>query len=217
MSITLSTDFRFLGDRTYIHATTLLSAFIQTVELDGVQDIVVKRLKFQRPAHSNGTLVVSSEKIDDAAAEAANCTFVATADQATWRGYFMEQGKPVSGKLRVDYPIEALEARAFGGSCRISPANRDDLIRTLVEANKRFHERSLDPDAKPVVRFGYLESWKVPARDFAFTGELKVENRIAKRTDTGYMTINRLTYNDGRGQSDSLTLCFNVACEGAPR
>lgn len=212
--IEIATDFPFLGARDYIHGTSILAGFLDALGERGQRGITVKRLKFQRPAKSNGRLFLTPDKIADGDLEAANCTFLASVDGAPWRGFFSEQGKAPGRRVTVSYPITDLQAQGFGGACCIAPANRDDLIRVLVEANKRFHEAALE-DASPVaVRFGYLESWAAPPSHAAFSGRLEATNLIAKKTDDGYTTINRLTYSGGESPSTSLTLCFNVTREG---
>lgn len=206
--IEIGTDFPYLGARDYIHGTSILSGFLDVLEQHGAGAISVKRLKFQRVATSNGRLCLTAGPMDERESESGNCTFQASAGGTVWRGVYTESGAPVGRRMSVDYPIEHLEANGFGGSCTIAPADRDDLIRTLVEANKRFHEASVESAA--AVRFGYLESWTVPPRDVRLTGTLRARNLITRKTDDGYMTINRLEYADGHGAAATLTLCFDV-------
>jgi len=209
--IETATDFPYLGDRDYIHGTSILSGFLAALEKTAHGGITVKRLKFQRPAKLNGRLVLSSGALDEAEAARASCTLSAAVGGVAWRGFFIDEGAPVTRRIAVSYPIAELEAEAFGGSCLISPGDRDDLVRALVEANKRFHEAAVPGPGAPAVRFGYLESWSVPPRDVSFgTGRLDAKNLIAKKTDDGYMTINRLTYGQADGARASLTLCFDV-------
>ena len=208
--IEISSDFPYLGNRDYIHGTTILAAFLDALERRGLRSITVRRIKFQHPARSNGRLFLTSEPLIEREAQAANCTFVGTAEGTVWRGYFHEQGAPVTRTETVSYPITDLQAEGFGGACSISPGSRDDLIRVMVEANKRFHEAAFK-GAPSAVRFGYLESWAVPARAVSFSGRLEATNLITRKTDEGCMTINRLTYSPGEADSTSLTLCFNVA------
>lgn len=207
--IEISTDFPYLGPRDYIHGTSILSGFLEALERDGHGRISVKRLKFQRPATSNGRLLLTTGAVDEIQAERASCTFQANGGGALWRGLFEERGAAVGRRIAVTYPIENLEAQGFGGSCTIAPADRDDLIRAFVEANKRFHEASVDSPARSV-RFGYLEGWTPPAADIRFTGTLDAKNLITRKTDDGYMTINRLEDSDASGAASTLTLCFNV-------
>lgn len=213
--IEVETAFPYLGSRDYIHGTSILSGFVDALERHEGGDITVKRLKFQRPARANGRLFLTTQPIDETEAAAANCTFQGTIGATMWRGLFREAGVPVRQRLAIEYPISDLAADGFGGHCTIAPLDRDDLIRTLIEANKRFHELSLEKGAR-AVRFGYLESWKVPPADTAFSGSLQATNLIMRKTEDGYMTINRLTYTTG-GAGASLTLCFNViAAAGTP-
>lgn len=207
--IEIDTDFPYLGTRDYIHGTSILSGFLHALEQHGHGGIKVKRVKFQRPATTNGQLLLTTQALDEAAAGSANCTFHATAGETLWRGWYAERGVPVAGRLRVTYPIADLKPKAFGGNCTIHPNGRDELIRTLVEANKRFHEAAVEP-ASAAVRFGYLESWTMPRADIRVEGSLEAKNLITQKTEEGYMTINRLTYSDGRGASSTLTLCFTV-------
>ena len=212
--IEIETDFPFLGARDYIHGTSILSAFLDALESHGHGAIAVKRLKFQRTAASNGTLTLTTEAFDEARVENANCTFQANAGGSVWRGIFESQGEDVTRRVEVSYPIGNVEAHAFGGSCTIEANGRDELIRAFVEANKRFHERSVD--SARAVRFGYLESWTPPPADVRVAGTLTAKNLIARRTPDGYMTINRLEYVPKGGAGASLTLCFDVTlAEGA--
>ena len=207
--IDITTDFPYLGSRDYIHGTSILSGFLRALEEHGNTGITVKRLKFQRPSKSNGRLLLTTQHFAEKDEQAANCAFLGTAGSAAWRGLYVESRTPVRQRVPVSYAITELEAKAFAGRCAIAAHDRDDLIRTLVEANKRFHEAAVEPAAASV-RFGYLENWVVPGADFEINGNLAAKNLIARRTDDGYMTINRLTYVDTKGVSATLTLCFNV-------
>jgi hypothetical protein len=212
--IEIGTDFPYLGTRNYIHATSILSGFLDALETRATREIVVKRLKFQRPAQSNGRLLLTPEAIPGDALAAANCTFLATVDGAPWRGVFSERATTPARRETVSYDVGDIEARGFGGTCRIAAASRSDLIRVLVEANKRFHETALAAEAPLAVRFGYLENWVAPPANAAFTGRLEAANLIARKTDDSTLTVNRLTYSDG-AEATTLTLCFNVT-HGAP-
>lgn len=206
--IKVETTFPYLGSRDYIHGTSILAGFVDALEQQGHRDITVKRLKLQRPAKTNGRLALTTDPLDEAQAAGANCTFQATVGTTVWRGLYAETGAPVQQRLAVAYPVTDVVAERFGGHCTIAPQNRGDLIRALIEANKRFHELSLERRAG-AVRFGYLESWRVPPAGTAFSGALDAKNLIMRKTEDGYMTINRLTYT-AAGVGGSLTLCFNV-------
>jgi hypothetical protein len=206
--IEIETDFPWLGARDYIHGTSILSRFLDALEARGHTGIAVKRIKFQRPASSNGVLTLTTGALDETRMENANCTFQGSAGGSSWRGVFEERGAAVAQRIDVTYPIENVEAHAFGGSCTLAASGRDDLIRAFVEANKRFHERSVG--SARAVRFGYLESWTPPPADVRLAGALTAKNLIARRTSDGYMTINRLEYAPEAGTPTSLTLCFNL-------
>ena len=208
--IEIGTDFPYLGARDYIHGTSILAGFLDALEAHGHHGITVKRLKFQRPAQSNGKLTLTTKNIAAGDADSANCAFLASVNKEVWRGAFREHGAAPTRRVTVSYPITDLRAQGLGGTCRITASNRDDLIRAFVEANKRFHEAGMDQAGELAVRFGYLENWTAPAHDAGFSGELQAVNLITRNTDDGCMTINRLTYRDGAGQGASLTLCFNV-------
>lgn len=204
------TDFPFLGGRDYIHGTSILSGFVAALEAAAPGRITVKRLKFQRPSRTNGRLVVTRAALDEAESAGANCTLSAAVDDTVWRGFFVEEDRPVAKRLPVSYAISDLHAERYGGHCVISPANRDDLVRVLVEANKRFHEAAFPGHPAPTVRFGYIEDWSVPPASISFArGRLDARNVIAKKGPDGVMTINRLTYTGGSAESH-LTLCFDV-------
>ena len=204
------TDFPYLGGRDYIHGTSILSGFLAALEAATPGRITVKRLKFQRPARANGRLVITRAALDEAQSARANCTLTAAVDDTVWRGFFVEEDRPVEKRLPVSYAINDLCAEGYGGHCLISPSNRDDLVRLLVEANKRFHEAAFTGEAAPTVRFGYVEGWSVPPASVSFVrGRLDARNLIAKNGPDGVMTINRLTYTDGSATSH-LTLCFDV-------
>lgn len=208
--IETATDFPYLGARDYIHGTSIMSGFLTALEAAAPGRIAVKRLKFQRPARTNGRIVITPGAPDETQSAAANCTLAAAVDDTLWRGFFVEDGSPVETRVPVSYAIDDLHAAGYGGHCLISPANRDDLVRLLVEANKRFHEAAFPGEAMPAVRFGYVEGWNVPPASVSFEGgRLDARNLIAKNTPDGVMTINRLTYTGG-GVTSHLTLCFDV-------
>ena len=206
--IETQTDFPYLGGRDYVHGTSILSGFLAALEGAAPGEIRLKRLKFQRPVTGNGRLVVTDGVPDEGRMAQANCTLSATIAGKAWRAYFVDEGGPVRNRVAVTYPITELEASGYGGTCLVSPADRDDLVRVLVEANKRFHEAAFP--ARAEVRFGYIEDWKVPPADTAFTdARLEARNLIAKQSPEGVMTVNRLTYTHG-GAAASLTLCFDA-------
>lgn len=205
-----ATDFPFLGDRDYIHGTSILSGFIAALEGRAPGRIQIKRLKFQHAAKSNGRLLLTRGALDDTLAARANCTLAAAVDGVPWRGLFSEDGAAVARRVAVSYSIDDLSASAFGGRCRVLPTDRNDLIRIIVEANKRFHEGTLKETEPVAVRFGYLEDWAVPAADASFSAMvLEAKNLIARKTEEGHLTINRLTYGCGDDIAN-LTLCFNA-------
>lgn len=206
--IETQTDFPYLGGRDYIHGTSILNGFLAALEAAAPGAIKLKRLKFQRPAKGNGRLVVTDGALDDTQIGQANSTLSATVAGKAWRGFFVDEGLPVRSRMPVAYPIAELEASGYGGTCLVSPADRDDLVRVLVEANKRFHEAAFSKGA--AVRFGYIEDWAVPPADATYpAARLEARNLIAKETAEGVMTINRLTYTHG-GAATSLTLCFDA-------
>jgi hypothetical protein len=213
--IEIETRFPYLGSRDYIHGTSILSAFVDTLERETASAVSVKRLKFQRVATTNGRLALSKEPFEPRQSEAANCTLQATSAGTVWRGLYAETGTPAVERIAVEYPIAALTADKFAGRCEIAPRNRDELIRCLVEANKRFHERSVDGPSQ--VRFGYIESWSAPAADVRFAGTLEAKNLIARKTDDGFMTINRLSYAAPGEPPVTVTLCFDVSLGAAAR
>jgi hypothetical protein len=213
--IEIRTDFPYLGARDYIHGTSILSGFLDALDEAGQPATTLKRLKFQRPATSNGKLFLTTDSIEAAELDAANSVFLGTAGETVWRGLFVESGNAVLRRVATEYAISDLRASGFGGNCTIAPADREDLIRLLVEANKRFHEAAVAP-ARAAMRFGYMEDWSIPPRDIRFSGRLDVANRIARQSGRSHMTINRLSYRTSAAATAStLTLCFNVdALEG---
>lgn len=205
-----ATDFPYLGDRYYIHGTSILNGFLAALEPVAPGSVILKRLKFQRPATTNGRLVVTTAAMAESELADANCTLLAAVNETMWRGLFKEGGKAVSARVPVSYPITDLVAQGYGGRCVISPQSREELVRALVEANKRFHEQAFEGRDRPAVRFGYIESWRVPEAAIAFTGRLEAKNLITRKTADGVMTINKLTYAPDNGEAASLTLCFEA-------
>jgi hypothetical protein len=208
--IEIATDFPYLGARDYVHGTSVLSGFIGALERQGAANIRIRRLKFQRTARANGTMKLSSAAAAPDAS-AANCTLTAEADGALWHGQFVDQGLPVTRREAVAYCLTNVKAAAFAGECDFSPAGRDDLIRGLVEANKRFNEAGAGANpGRAQVQFGYLEQWDVPPSDIRFTGRLEARNLITRETPEGVLTVNRLSYAPENGPATTLVLCFNV-------
>lgn len=215
--IEIATDFPFLGARDYVHGTSVLSGFIGALEREGAARIRVRRFKFQRTARGNGTLKLSREGAAPDA-EAANCALTAEADGEVWYGQFVDRGLPVTRRESVAYSVSNVVAAGYAGTCDLAPASRDDLIRGLVEANKRFNEAGAGAaPGRAQVQFGYLEQWEVPPRDIRFEGRLEARNLIARATPEGVLTVNRLTYAPRNGPATTLVLCFNVVThrEGA--
>jgi hypothetical protein len=208
--IEIPTDFPFLGARDYVHGTSLLSGFLDALESQGARGIRVKRLKFLRPARANGVFRLTRGAAPEPAR--ATCSLKADADGAEWLGWFVEGDAPVTRREAVTYPIANVRAERFAGSCDIHPRNRDDLIRCVVEANKRFHEAGAGP-GRVRVRFGYLEDWNAPGRDVSFRGRLAAGNLITRQSDGGWLTVNRMQYGPADGPATTLLLCFNADAE----
>lgn len=208
--IDVATDFPYLGDRDYVHGTSILNGVLAALESAAPGRTELKRLKFQRPATTNGRLTLRTAAVSETELADANCTVLAAVNESVWRGFFKEDGTRVKARVPVSYPIADLVANGYGGRCVISPNGRDDLVRTLVEANKRFHQAAFEGPGSPAVRFGYIESWSVPEAAIAFTGRLEAKNLITRRTADGVMTINKLTYSHDAGGAASLSLCFEV-------
>lgn len=212
--IRAETDFPYVGARDYLHGTSILCGFLGL--LDGEGAIRVKQIKFQKPAVSNGEIVLDDGGAPESAGAEANVSFVGTAGGKRWRGTFTERQRPVSRRLAVDYRVSVLKAADFGGTCRIVALDREELVRALVEANKRCHEATFGGESGLVVRFGYLEDWAVPGPGDQFDGELMVTNRLTRRTPDGVMTVNQLSYAGAGTPPASLTLCFNVTRSANP-
>jgi len=206
--IRAETDFPYIGARDYLHGTSILSGFLNL--LDGEGAIQVKRIKFQRPATSNGEIVMESGSAADLARTESNVSFLGTAGGKRWRGAFIERQRPVSRRLTLDYRISALKAANFGGSCHIVTQGREDLVRALIEANKRIHEATLGNEPGLMVRFGYLEDWAAPGPEDRFEGELVAKNRLTRESAEGVMTVNQLSYGGTGKPPVTLMLCFNV-------
>lgn len=205
--IRADTDFPFVGPRDYLHGTSILSGFLGLLDREGT--VQVKRIKFQRPATSNGEMVLDDSGGDPAGADA-NVSFIGLTNGKRWRGAFTERLRPVGRRMQVDYRISEFKAADFGGSCRIAAQGREELVRALVEANKRIHEASLGNEPGLTVRFGYIEDWAAPGPDCNIESELVATNRLTRRTAEGVMTINQLSYADADARAVTLTLCFNV-------
>ena len=206
--IEIETRFALLGDRDYINGATLLEGFLAALEKAGASDITVKRLKFQKTASTNGRLVLDTRPIDGA--EDASCVLSATSGGTAWRGAFFEEGRPAERRPAPPCTVSNLQVGEFAGACDIAPRSRDGLIYDIVQANKRMHEETLGAAARPVVRFGYIESWRAPAADIAFAGTLRATNLIKKKTDGGWLTVNRVSYAAREGDTQ-LMICFEAS------
>src|SRR6185295_8754886 len=75
--VEIRTDFPYLGAREYIHGTSILSGFLDALDEAGQPVTEFKRLKFQRPATSNGRLFLTTAPIEAGELEAANSVFLA--------------------------------------------------------------------------------------------------------------------------------------------
>ena len=207
--IETQTDFPLLGDRDYINGATLLEGFLAALENAGATGITLKRLKFQRTAGTNGRLVLDADPIDRA--DDASCVLSAAAGATAWRGAFFEEGRAPERRPAPPCTVTDLKAEAFAGECDIEPASRAGLIYDIVQANKRIHEQALGREARPTVRFGYVENWTAPERNVAFSTRLRVENLIRKKTARGWLTVNRISYAAPHTREANLLVCFEVS------
>lgn len=212
----VSTDFSFMDERSYVHGTTLLSTMLDLLEKQAKGPVHLRRIKFQKEIHANGRIVVSKDAALASQFKEAPCFMTCEVGGEPWVELVHEtEERPVTGRFKSAYRISELKGDGkYGGVCRVECADRADIIRTLVEANKRMHVESLPkPVASPKVRMGYIEDWKVPSAGATLDSSLAVQNLIARPTPAGVTTLNRLTYADSEGKV-SLMICFDVDCGG---
>ena len=209
----LTTDFPYLGDRDYIHGTSVVSAIIGELAAPGAGPLLLQRVKFQKRSLGNGRLVFFPGDLPPEFQDA-NCVFSARSGETRWRGAFLDQGLLVRERVRVAYAVEEFRVTDGRCRCRIAPAGLADLVRLLVEANKRFHQAWLAGEGQVrEVRFGFLENWSPPAgAAAACAATLEISNLIRQKTPAGFRTINRLSYGEEGAQHD-LTLCFDVSID----
>ncbi len=210
----IKTNFPYLGNRDYIHSTSVLSGLISQLEVASNElSLIITSFKFMHQAVTNGHLLlapVTGQAIELPASRC--CVFSVKLGKQRWKGAFVEDGSLVTRiPHRSDnYGIYDLQAGEFSGSCHITADSRDALIQTLVEANKLVHVVSVGPAAEIIqVKFGYLEGWEPPAIDIQINTELTLTNLITKHGADEIQTINRLEYISA-GKNCRLMLCFSV-------
>lgn len=215
-AIEISTDFPFMDERRYVHGTTLLSTMLELLEKEARAPVHLRRIKFQREVHANGRLVFSRDEKMAQHFKEAPCFMICEAGGDAWIGLLYEEQRPVAKKVLSSYRIEMLKSDGkYGGACRVQAADRADLVRTIVEANKRFHLASLPQSvSSPKVRMGYIEDWNIPEASAALDSELRVQNLVCKPTPKGVTTLNRLSYQGKAGHDVSLMICFDVVADG---
>ena len=213
----VSTDFSFMDERNYVHGTTLLTAMLDLLEKQAPGPIHLRRIKFQKEIHANGRIIVSRDVALASQFKEVPCFMTCEVGGEPWVELMHEaRERPVTARFKSAYQIFDLKGDGkFGGTCRVECEDRVQVIRTLVEANKRFHVASLPlGTSSPKVRMGYIEDWKVPEASAGLDSTLTVRNVIAKGTPVGVTTLNRVTYRDsGRGDV-SLLICFDVDAGG---
>lgn len=209
-----ATDFPLLGTRDYIHGTSVLSAFLTALDAAAPgQPATVQRIKFTRVARANGRLLLADGDFDPPAA--ACCSFSAMAGATRWRGAFVDDGAPPARREAPDYPIDAFVSDGFHARCSIAPRSRDDLIRILIEANRRSLAAGAGNPPGARVKFGYLEAWAVPAAGVTGQGALEITNLLARQSPKGWLAINRHTYRLDGGAPVSLQVCFDIELAAA--
>lgn len=208
------TDFPYLGDRGYIHSTSVLSGLItQLEEVSDERPLIITRFKFMQQAVTNGHLVLSpvaGKAIE--LPESRCCEFSVKLGEQRWKGAFVEDGSPVSRipQRSGNSGIHDLQADEFSGRCHIIADGRDALIQALVEANKQVHAASFgSADAITQIKFGYLEGWEPPDINIQVDTKLTLTNLITKHGAEEIQTINKLEY-DSAGMNCQLMLCFSV-------
>jgi hypothetical protein len=204
-----ATDFPLLGARDYIHGTSVLSAFVTALETAAPgQPATVQRIKFTRVARANGRLLLTDGDFE--MPPAACCSFSAMAGDSRWRGAFVDDGTSPMRREAPDYPIDAFVSDGFHARCSVAPRDRDDLIRILIEANRRSLAAGAGNLPGARVKFGYLEAWAVPAAAVTGQGALEITNLLARQSPKGWLAINRHTYRLDGGAPVSLQVCFDI-------
>mgnify|MGYP001577885977 CR=1 FL=1 len=213
----VSTDFSFMDERNYVHGTTLLTTMLDLLEKEAQGPVHLRRIKFQKEIHANGRIVVSRDSALASRFKEASCFMTCEVGGVPWVELLREtEERPVKSRFKSVYHIfDLIGDGKFGGTCRVECEDRAEIVRTLVEANKRFHVASLPPGtSSPKVRMGYIEDWKVPAAGAKLASLLAVRNVIARATPNGVTTLNRLTCRDPEKGDVSLLMCFDVDAGG---
>ena len=213
----VSTDFSFMDERNYVHGTTLLTAMLDLLEKEAQGPVHLRRIKFQKEIHTNCQIIVSRDAALASQFKEVPCFMTCEVAGEPWVELLHEtKERPVTARFKSAYRISDLNGDdKFGGTCRVECADRAEIIRTLVEANKRLHVASLPSGtSSPKVRMGYIEDWKVPAVGARLDSSLAVQNVIAKETSIGVTTLNRLMYRDSEKGNVSLLVCFDVDAGG---
>ncbi len=153
----------FLGEREYVHSTTLFASLMLGLEEVGFDWNSVVRYRIPKLIVHGGRW----QLIPDANRETVPADYSAALDMSASSGshtaYFVEDGSEITTRCpEQDFPIRELTYQGpFSGSIALaSVRHMSDFFRTLVEANKRLHSKELTDRATTTsgIRFIYVEN-----------------------------------------------------------
>lgn len=210
--IQITTDFPYLGNRNYIHGTSMLNFVLDYMDRQTKDPVKLKTIKFQNEIHRNGSFYFSETDDITDLIKKSDCYISFSTGNRTLKAVFIEEGVKVERVVpETSFTIEDLISdNNYGGSCLIKAFNRSELVCNIIQANKRMHLACLSElQQASDVRFGYMEKWDVPPKDIMLQSRLDIRNLITRKNINDIMTINRVSYSDS-SKSTSLILCFKT-------
>ena len=195
MNFIKSTNFSYLGDRSYVHSTSIIK-FIHdniSVFVDNRSTCHYLDIKMHKEMNTNCRVDIYS-KYHEYVVESVICEVILKSDEYTKFIYFLSNHKPVKQDA-VDndnlYSIKEISSYGkFSGSYRISSNSYSEYITNIIQSNKLLHLKNLDSKRFKILNI-FMKNVPVEFSEFTNTSDIEIKNiGIRDAINSDYSTLN---------------------------
>jgi hypothetical protein len=213
------TDFEFKNERSYVHSTTMIEEVSRLVFNEICSSITWNLpkidAKFHRIIESNGTFIITDNTSLFTHCIEPSAEFKIYDINNSMNAFFIEDNKMiVVRKVRTEYSVENINFEGnFSGTCTINCSSRQVMTENIIEANKRFHQLSLEDKGSLKIVNLYLRRLPLDLpRSVALSRShliLKIQNIGARERDNSIATLNSLYFPELKSDRFELSYVTN--------
>jgi hypothetical protein len=194
----LETEFKYKGDRKYIHSTTICD-FIARSWSDFSRDDLMNlsiSIDIHEEAKNNGKLVYFDEKQSIKEIGAISESKILLDGNVVCYCYFIEQQSSPSKEDSPAYDLSNFELVSdYSGSCVVGVDSPIKLLENVVEANKKIHLNTLKDNNYDVLNI-YMKNFPFSILKLGGRQRLFVENKRKRFQHDGFSTINEFWFDN---------------------